>query len=286
MASIDQDLYEYLIENTSNITSQWFAAKRDFNGSFYSNNPNPNIDQVLMEQHALTIRTVAYAFLEKETGFQEQLLLWTDTVPKSRIEHNTPIHDVIQALNKTRETIWLYVEYFANDRLDELSCTLILKWSRLFNTAFDQLIHSFSSRYYELANNRLNAQQSLINELSIPVIPILDGVGVLPVIGVIDTERARLLLECVPYKCVEIGIDKLFIDISAVSVMDTMVANEMFHLIDVLQLLGIKTSLSGIRPEVAQTSIQLGVDFGNISTFSSLKQALLRTGVYNRIPGK
>lgn len=280
MASIDQELYDYILENSSNITSKWFNAKSDFDGSFYSNNPNPEIDQVLLEQHALTIRTVAYAFLEEENGFQEQLLLWAETVAKSRIEHNTPIHDVIQALNKTRETIWLYVEQFANDHLDEVNNTRILKWSRLFNTAFDQLIHSFSSRYYELSNNRLNAQQDLINELSIPIIPILDGVGVLPVIGEIDTTRARSLLEDVPYKCVEVGINKLFIDISSVTFMDTMVANEMFHLIDVLQLLGIKTSLSGIRPEVAQASIQLGVDFGNISTFSSLKQALLRTGVY------
>ncbi|MCZ8531934.1 STAS domain-containing protein [Psychrobacillus psychrodurans] len=280
MASIDQELYDYILENSGNITSKWFTAKSDFDGSFYSNNPNPEIDQVLLEQHALTIRTVAYAFLEEENGFQEQLLLWAETVAKSRIEHNTPIHDVIQALNKTRETIWLYVEHFANDHLDEVNNTRILKWSRLFNTAFDQLIHSFSSRYYELSNNRLNAQQDLINELSIPIIPILDGVGVLPVIGEIDTTRARSLLEDVPYKCVEVGINKLFIDISSVTFMDTMVANEMFHLIDVLQLLGIKTSLSGIRPEVAQASIQLGVDFGNISTFSSLKQALLRTGVY------
>lgn len=280
MASIDQELYDYILENSGNITSKWFTAKSDFDGSFYSNNPNPEIDQVLLEQHALTIRTVAYAFLEEENGFQEQLLLWAETVAKSRIEHNTPIHDVIQALNKTRETIWLYVEHFANDHLDEVNNTHILKWSRLFNTAFDQLIHSFSSRYYELSNNRLNAQQDLINELSIPIIPILDGVGVLPVIGEIDTTRARSLLEDVPYKCVEVGINKLFIDISSVTFMDTMVANEMFHLIDVLQLLGIKTSLSGIRPEVAQASIQLGVDFGNISTFSSLKQALLRTGVY------
>ena len=280
MASIDQELYDYILENSGNITSKWFTAKSDFDGSFYSNNPNPEIDQVLLEQHALTIRTVAYAFLEEENGFQEQLLLWAETVAKSRIEHNTPIHDVIQALNKTRETIWFYVEHFANDHLDEVNNTRILKWSRLFNTAFDQLIHSFSSRYYELSNNRLNAQQDLINELSIPIIPILDGVGVLPVIGEIDTTRARSLLEDVPYKCVEVGINKLFIDISSVTFMDTMVANEMFHLIDVLQLLGIKTSLSGIRPEVAQASIQLGVDFGNISTFSSLKQALLRTGVY------
>lgn len=283
MASIDHELYNYILENSRNITSKWFSAKSNFDGSFYSNNPNPDIDQVLMEQHGLTIRTIAYAFLEEETGFKDQLLIWAGTVAQSRIENNTPIPDVIQALNKTRETIWLYVEYFVNDCNSEVGHTQILKWSRLFNTAFDQLIHSFTSMYYKLSNNRLSAQQALISELSIPIIPILEGVGVLPVIGEIDTTRAKLLLNSVPYKCVEVGIEKLFIDISAVSYMDTMVANEMFHLIDVLNLLGIKTSLCGIRPEVAQTSIQLGLDFSKVSTFSSLKQALKGTGVYNSI---
>lgn len=105
----------------------------------------------------------------------------------------------------------------------------------------------------------------------------------MPIVGDIDTFRSSLLMESVPNTCVEMNIDKLFIDISSVTFMDTMVANELFRLIDVLQLLGIKTVLSGIRPEVAQTSIQLGVNFGSISTFSSLKQALLRTGVYTTI---
>lgn len=280
MASIDRELYEYILVNSSNITTKWFTAKCDFDSPFYSNNLNPEIDKVLKEQHALTISTVAYAFLEEEHGFQEQLLIWAETVAQSRIEHNIPIHDVIKALNKTRETIWLFVENFAFAHHDDLLNTVVLKWSRLFNTAFDQLIHSFSERYYYLSNNRLNAQQALINELSVPVIPILESVGVLPIVGDIDTFRSRLLLESVPNTCVEMNIDKLFIDISSVTFMDTMVANELFRLIDVLQLLGIKTVLSGIRPEVAQTSIQLGVNFGNISTFSSLKQALLRTGVY------
>jgi len=281
MPSIDQKLYEYILINSSNITSKWFVAKSDFNSSFYSNNPDPEIDRVLREQHALTIKTVAYAFLEEENGFQEQLLLWAETVAQSRVEHSTPLHDVIKALNKTRETIWIFVENFANEHLDELHNTVVLKWSRLFNIAFDQLIHSFSERYYHLSNNRLNAQQKLINELSIPVIPILENVGVLPIVGDIDTFRSSLLLESVPNTCVEMNIDQLFIDISSVTFMDTMVANELFRLIEVLQLLGVKTCLSGIRPEVAQTSIQLGVNFGSISTFSSLKQALLRTGVYN-----
>jgi len=281
MSTINRELYEYILENSSNITTKWFAAKSEFNSSFYSNNANPTIDKVLREQHALTISTVAYAFLEEENGFQEQLQSWAETVAQSRIEHNTPLHDVIKALNKTRETIWIYVEKFANEYLNVMQNTDGLKWSRLFHTAFDHLIYSFSERYYHLSNNRLNAQQALINELSIPVIPILENIGVLPIVGDIDTYRSRLLLESVPTTCVEMNIEKLFIDISSVRFMDTMVANELFRLIDVLQMLGVKTSLSGIRPEVAQTSIQLGVNFSGISTFSSLKQALSRIGIYN-----
>ncbi|RFU63111.1 STAS domain-containing protein [Peribacillus glennii] len=279
MTSINQQLYEYIIENSSTITQKWFNEKSNFSGEFYSNNPNPKIDKILREQHALTIKTIAYAFLEEESTFHEQQLIWADTVAQSRIENNTPIHDVLEALSKTRETIWEYVETFVNKNEDMVTTQNILKWSNVFNAGFDRLLYHFSERYYQLSNSRLTAQQSLILELSTPVIPISEGVAVLPIVGDIDTTRARSLLEIVPQKCSELGINQLFIDVSGVSIVDTMVANEMFNLIKILDLLGMKTNVSGIRPEVAQTSIQLGLDWSGIRTFSSLKQALAITGV-------
>ncbi len=283
MNSINKELYEYLINNSRNITERWFAEKDNFTGAFYSNNSNPQIDQILLEQHALTIKTVASAFLEDKDSLEEQQVLWAETVAKSRIENNTPIHEVIEALNKTRETIWGYVDLFAKEQDELVTKTHILKWSVLFNTAFDQLIYLFSERYFELSHNRMTAQQNLINELGTPVIPILERVAVLPIVGDIDTNRAKSLLQEVPQKCSVLGIEQLFIDISAVSIMDTMVANEMFQLMEILKLLGIQTFMSGIRPEIAQTSIQLGLDFRSIPTFSSLKQALFITGVYKNI---
>lgn len=283
MNSINKELYEYLIDNSKNITERWFAEKNSFTGAFYSNNSNPQIDQILLEQHALTIKTVASAFLEDKDSLKEQQVLWADTVAKSRIENNTPIHEVIEALNKTRETIWGYVGLFAKEQDELVTKTNILKWSVLFNTAFDQLIYLLSERYFELSHNRMTAQQNLINELGTPVIPILERVAVLPIVGDIDTNRAKSLLQEVPQKCSVLGIEQLFIDISAVSIMDTMVANEMFQLMEILNLLGIQTFMSGIRPEIAQTSNQLGLDFRSIPTFSSLKQALFITGVYKNI---
>ncbi|WP_409288506.1 hypothetical protein [Peribacillus sp. SCS-37] len=66
----------------------------------------------------------------------------------------------------------------------------------VFNSAFDRLVYEFSARYHhQLAASRLTAQASLITELSTPIIPILEEVAVLPIVGDIDTARARSFLE-------------------------------------------------------------------------------------------
>lgn len=282
MSSINQQLYNYIIENSQHITQNWLEEKRNFTDPFYSNNPNPNIDEQLKEQNALTIRTVATAFWN-EDSFMELLEVWAETVAKNRVENNIAIHNVIEALNKTREIIWSYVARFVKEQGDNITNIEILTWSAVFNQSFDRLILEFTKRYYSLFSTRFNAQQTLIRELSSPIIPILEKVGVLPIVGEVDTYRAKSLTDEIPQKCMELGLEKLFIDISAVSIIDTMVANELYKFMEVLSLLGIRPYISGIRPEVAHTSVQLGLDFGNISTFSSLKQALFRTGVYKNM---
>lgn len=276
MSSINQHLYEYIISHSSDITEVWFKEKRKFSGPFYSNNHNPEIDHVLREQHALTIKTIAHTFLEESTLFNEKLLIWGESVAQSRIDYNAPIHDVLEALSKTRAVIWTYVERFINLQTESVTLKQILNWSSLFNSNFDQLIHHFTERYYVLSRNQLAAQQLLITELSTPVIPLLDGVAVLPIVGDIDAYRAKTFLEIVPQKCSEMEINKLFIDVSGVLIMDTRVANEMFKLIQILSLLGIETYISGISPEVAQTSIQLGHNWSDVPTYSTLKQALAK----------
>lgn len=276
MSSINQQLYEYIISHSTDITEEWFQEKRKFSGPFYSTNQNSEIDHVLREQHAFTIKTIAQTFLEESSLFHEKLLIWGESVAQSRVDYNAPIHDVLEALSKTRAVIWTYVERFINLQTESVSIKLILNWSAKFNSNFDQLIHHFTERYYILSRNQLAAQQLLITELSTPVIPPVDGVAVLPIVGDIDAYRAKTFLEIVPQKCSEMEINKLFIDVSGVLIMDTRVANEMFKLIQILSLLGIETNISGISPEVAQTSIQLGQNWSDVPTYSTLKQALAK----------
>ncbi|RUQ28054.1 STAS domain-containing protein [Peribacillus cavernae] len=248
-------------------------------GEYYHNNTKPTIEKELSEQHALTINTIASAFSGNSDLFNEYLERWANTVAQSRVEHNIPIHEVLEALSKTRETVWGFIEKFILENKETVTTGIIAKWSAIYHAAFDQLNYKFSKKYYHFTHGRLTDQQSLINELGSPVIPILKETAVLPLIGDIDTKRARFILETTPQKCTENKISQLFIDVSGVPIIDTLVANELFNLTKILGLLGIKTVISGIPPEVAQASIQLGLDFSGISTFGSLRQALSMSGV-------
>ena len=105
----------------------------------------------------------------------------------------------------------------------------------------------------------------MINELSAPIMPITDGIGILPLVGEIDTHRARTILESVLEQCSALKLSYLFLDISGVPIVDTMVAYQIFKVIDSTKLLGIETIISGIRPEIAQKTL-LGFHIRKIQT--------------------
>ncbi|MDM5210018.1 STAS domain-containing protein [Peribacillus sp. NJ4] len=279
MDKIDENLYRYILDNSSKITENWLALREKQFGSIYSMDSNEEIEKLLREQNTLTIKTVTSALLEDKTVFIETMEQWATLVAKSRVESDTPIYEVLEALNKVREAYWSFItDYMLKDDTGITKATII-RWSRLINRAFDQLNREFTEQYYLLTKERLLAQQDLINELGAPVIPIIDAIAVLPLIGDIDTYRAKGILDTTPSKCISKNISHLFIDLSGVSLLDTMVAQQIYQLISTLNLLGIQSTIFGIRPEVAQTSIQLGLDFSQVSTHSTLKQALSKQGI-------
>ncbi|EFV75607.1 STAS domain-containing protein [Cytobacillus pseudoceanisediminis] len=271
-------LYDYIQENSINITDMWLSLRDKQKGSIYSADADSAYEKLLREQNTFTNRTVSAALIDEDT-FNENMEEWAITVAESRVDSNTPIFQVLEALSNVRETYWHFVEKFINENKSEVTADDVLKWSTIINKAFDKLINKFSEKYYQLTTNRLVAQQSLINELGTPVIPIKDHTAVLPLIGNIDTERARILLEEIPKKCAKEDVEHLFIDLSGVAIIDTMVAHQIFSLTTALKLLGVKSTISGISPEVAQTSIQLGLDFTGINTYGTLKQALKRKDI-------
>ncbi|WP_040224967.1 STAS domain-containing protein [Bhargavaea cecembensis] len=274
MEQINQALFDFLKGHSDQITDDWLALREKKFGSIYSADAGIHAENTLREQNRMTNRTLATSLIGDKEAFESLKNEWAELVAGSRVRTGTPIHEVLEAVGSARLVFWTYVERFVREHDDEVKRSDLLRWSEDVNRSHDDIVYAFSKEYNELMQSRLLAQQSLIDELGSPVIKIDCERGILPLVGDIDTSRAQVIKQSVPQRCSEEGIVELFIDLSGVSIIDTMVAHQLYELTQILSLLGIKATVTGIRPEIAQTSIHLGLNFSGLDTYNSLQQAL------------
>jgi rsbT co-antagonist protein RsbR len=116
-------------------------------------------------------------------------------------------------------------------------------------------------------------QQQEMLELSTPVVKLWDGVLALPLIGTLDSARTQIVMESLLQRIVETGSEIAIVDITGVPTVDTLVAQHLIKTVTAARLMGAECIISGIRPQIAQTIVHLGVDLGSVSTKSSLADA-------------
>ncbi|MFT3687173.1 MAG: STAS domain-containing protein [Phycisphaerales bacterium] len=120
----------------------------------------------------------------------------------------------------------------------------------------------------------ISRQQDELMELSTPVVTLWDGVLALPLIGVLDSGRTQTVMEGLLQRIVETGAQIAILDITGVATVDTLVAQHLMKTVAAARLMGADCFISGIRPQIAQTIVHLGVDLGNITTKATLAEAL------------
>ncbi|HET6552491.1 MAG TPA: STAS domain-containing protein [Dyella sp.] len=117
-------------------------------------------------------------------------------------------------------------------------------------------------------------QQEELLELSTPVVKLWDGVLALPMIGTLDSQRTQVVMESLLQRIVETGSEIAIIDITGVPTVDTLVAQHLLKTVTAIRLMGADCIISGIRPQIAQTIVHLGLDLGGIVTKANLADAL------------
>ncbi|MGI9861252.1 STAS domain-containing protein [Moorella naiadis] len=121
----------------------------------------------------------------------------------------------------------------------------------------------------------IEKQNEALMELSTPVIPLMQDILLLPLIGTIDTRRAKEIMDNLLAGIVQYQAEVALIDISGVPVVDTQVAHHLIKTVKAARLLGSRCILVGIRPELAQTIVRLGIDFQDIITKNNLQAGLV-----------
>ncbi|MNS14941.1 RsbT co-antagonist protein RsbRA [compost metagenome] len=133
----------------------------------------------------------------------------------------------------------------------------------------------FTFETFSLARERIiKSQAQALTELSTPVIQVWEGIIALPLVGSIDSIRAKEIMEKLLEAVVAQEADVVIIDITGVPVVDTQVANRLMRTVEAVRLLGTSSIITGINPVIAQTLVQLGVDLSQLSTKSSLRAGL------------
>jgi len=173
-----------------------------------------------------------------------------------------------QAFKKNGEIFWL--RSVARPRLREGG----LIWDGVFIDVTESVRAQQAEREAAEQQAIIREQSQMLAELSTPLIPISDGVLVMPLIGAISDRRAQQVMETLLEGIVHYQAETVLLDITGVKMVDTSVANALIQVARAVNLIGAHLVLTGIQPRIAQTLVQLGVSLGDIVTYSTLQAGI------------
>lgn len=241
----------------------------------YGQNPSELTEQVLQLRGELFsyFGEALYQDLDKvKKGF----IAWGKRNGELAVQYEVPLDLALNSTRFYRIVLWDFIRDEIKKQTS--SAETVLKAASIIDPLLDEAVHAFSVAYVENNNKVLGLAREAIEELSVPVVRLTRSIAVLPLVGTIDTHRSKLIMETALERCTELQVEHLFIDLSGVPVIDTMVAHNLFKVINSLKLLGVEVTLSGMRPELAQTVVSLGISFDGISISGNLYQQLEAMG--------
>lgn len=147
---------------------------------------------------------------------------------------------------------------------------IVWEFDKSLSPINNELIH----QYAESWERTVSLQKIALQELSAPLIPIFENITIMPLVGTIDTERAKQIMENLLTGVVKHRVQVVLIDITGVPVVDTMVAHHIIQASEAVRLVGAKCLIVGIRPEIAQTIVNLGIDLSQVITKNSLQKGM------------
>jgi rsbT co-antagonist protein RsbR len=145
-------------------------------------------------------------------------------------------------------------------------------WS--ISALVDRMAQSTVTTYQQTREDIIKRQQQDLLELSTPVIKLFEGVLAVPMIGTLDSGRTQVVMETLLQRIVDTGSRLAIIDITGVPTVDTLVAQHLLKTVSAIRLMGAECIISGIRPQIAQTIVHLGIELQGIATKSNLADAL------------
>ncbi len=200
------------------------------------------------------------------TGSIETLEAYARNLSERIIPRGVETHEVVGIVLQLRDV--LARSLFGKYRED---FTLLNRVLDAYEPAANSIANTVAVGFVEERERIIRQQQEAIRELSTPVLPVRERLLILPIIGIIDPQRARQLTEQL-LRSIRINRAKVVVmDITGVPAMDATVANHLVQTVEASRLLGATVIVTGLSPEIAQTLVNIGVDLGKMNTVGDLQ---------------
>ncbi|MCE7794446.1 STAS domain-containing protein [Salipaludibacillus sp. CUR1] len=270
----NEKLYDYLMEHTDQLTEEWYnSVKISAPEGIYSS-PDSEVINNLKRQNNDFHRRFFAVFNSEINTFENSLKEWIDEIAKDEEHLNTPLHLILNEFNRTEEQYFNLLDQYVDLVKNDYAVKEVINWYRVIGDWFREIAVRFVEEHTRYAKQRIEAQEEVIMELSSPVISLSPQVALLPLVGNIDSFRSKIILDKTIDQCSKQRVNYLLLDLSGVVTIDEIVAEELMHLIRALKLIGVTTTLSGMRPELARSTVQLGIMFEEVTIKPSLAEAI------------
>jgi rsbT co-antagonist protein RsbR len=255
-----QELVGYLRENRTKLREEWAQRISD-----------AELLQVMSDEEIFSEATEVYDnYMDAlETGSIENLQTYARELSERIIPRGVETDEVLGIVLLLRDA--LARSLFARYQEDLGLLNRILD---SYEPAANRIAVTVGVSFVEERERVIHEQQEAIRELSTPVLQVRDRLLILPIIGVLDTARARQLTEQLLGAIRDNRATVVVIDITGVATIDRTVANHLVQTVEASRLMGASTILTGLSPDIAQTLVDLGVDLGMMKTVGDLQGGL------------
>lgn len=277
-ANLKMDIQRYLNETLSFYSKEWLQYLQN-NKSYLISLIKDNGDLKELEENGNPLlHVIAENILEID---EDRIIQKAKKRGIASAQTEYPIHMAWELFQSSRGIIWNAIKNYYAESQTKLDEAEFFELERRINDIIDLFIEAYTAQYVTYKDDLLRSHRETVDELTVPIIPLADKVCILPIVGNVDTYRAKKIREKTLMRVSELKAQQLIIDLSGVPFVDTAVVNHLFKIVKGIKLLGCSTILTGISPEIADTMIELGIEIDNeIKTRSDLHQALQDIHLY------
>ncbi|KMY54108.1 anti-sigma factor antagonist [Bacillus sp. FJAT-27231] len=209
---------------------------------------------------------------EKDEAVPEALVEWSKKNAAMQATAGRNISEIVVRYPPTRDVF--------NELLTDISLELGLSVKehafiiKRINNMLDISLNETFFAFERLSNEFKEETQKELAKLSAPIVPVKEGIVVLPLIGEVNDYRAAYIMENVIPKIAELEVDHVIVDFSGILTINTQIADYFRQIEEILHLMGMHVITTGLRPELAQTVVNAGIDFSRLEAYATVKQAL------------